>query len=240
MCFKIKEQTKSIYGEQYVTTKMKKKNLMDVLVFHYSAIITDAIHFHKGNFTDTFRSFITQKMLKFLGEIAISEDQEMDARQYYQFIRNYNFYDKTLNNYQLLDVLHYMRDDAYYSFYFLLLGHEKCARMTIIMNSMEAHLNKTRPPPFKFTMSNDFIGCCKEGGAAFDCPICLEHFKHDKEVLLNCGHIFCKDCLFTTIEINIQKEKAPPCPLCRFPVEKVSIRDETDYNEFMARFENNV
>lgn len=44
---------------------------------------------------------------------------------------------------------------------------------------------------------------------AFLCPICLEIFKRPT-VLSNCGHIFCFECLTSTLKGRLHR-----CPLCR-------------------------
>ncbi|KAM3138084.1 hypothetical protein pb186bvf_009757 [Paramecium bursaria] len=43
------------------------------------------------------------------------------------------------------------------------------------------------------------------------CPICLESFKHQEHIILNCSHIYHKQCLESFEKISKQKQ----CPICR-------------------------
>ena len=76
--------------------------------------------------------------------------------------------------------------------------------------------------------------------ADFDCSICFENYNCKKEIKLNCSHVFCKECIFTTIEMNIEKNIVPPCPLCRRNISKVSIKDEFDYLDYIEQFQDLV
>jgi hypothetical protein len=54
------------------------------------------------------------------------------------------------------------------------------------------------------------------------CPICLENDKCDS--VLNCSHTYCNDCIFQHTQKNTN------CPLCRIPIETITIMsDEPNY-----------
>ena len=46
-----------------------------------------------------------------------------------------------------------------------------------------------------------------------ECAICMEAFEgsEDVDVLIRCGHMFCKQCL----ELHKMSEDRPKCPVCR-------------------------
>jgi hypothetical protein len=55
-----------------------------------------------------------------------------------------------------------------------------------------------------------------------ECSICFEGYNCEKRkpLVINCGHTFCEICLKQIIE----KDRAS-CPICKFKINRVSIKD---------------
>ncbi len=50
----------------------------------------------------------------------------------------------------------------------------------------------------------------RENATDAECPVCLEvRTRIDR---LDCGHVFCRDCLFKSLQVQRK------CPMCRFSV----------------------
>lgn len=243
LAYRLNKNYESIYEDQpQVFTKMNKSQCKEIIIYRYTVIILDAINLHCGVFTLTFKKYIVKHMLKFLRDTGIHADNpEIDAMEYYNYIHGKSFYEIKLNNLQILDVLKFMQQQQqeYFYYYYLLLGQAKCMRITMIITHIESYLRKELRNNKNISIAHEFI---REedydiNAADFDCSICFENYNCKKEIKLNCSHVFCKECIFTTIEINIEKNKVPPCPLCRTKISKVSIKDEFDYLDYIEKFQ---
>lgn len=47
------------------------------------------------------------------------------------------------------------------------------------------------------------------------CPICLESIKEKNTCTTTCGHSFCSNCFFQTIQTQLDQRRTSCCPLCR-------------------------
>ena len=47
------------------------------------------------------------------------------------------------------------------------------------------------------------------------CPICLESKKEKNTCTTTCGHSFCSNCFFQTIQTQLDQRRTSCCPLCR-------------------------
>lgn len=60
--------------------------------------------------------------------------------------------------------------------------------------------------------------CEREDKSLPKCPICLEQIKGENMVATKCGHLFCSQCISSSIDVN------PICPLCKKNVTKGTLR----------------
>jgi hypothetical protein len=62
-----------------------------------------------------------------------------------------------------------------------------------------------------------------------ECPICLNKIRNNKEIVTNCCHTYCSDCITTLIK----KSKCIKCSLCRSEIIKLDFHDKDDMFEIM-------
>ena len=239
MIYSIKKTNEFYLEGLTINTKYNKKQYIELLINYYSDIILDAINFHNYLMSIKFKKMITKRIVKFLHNLTMTNFPERDAQQYYYYIVNMYFYRKKVRDIELLEILNSIQMNPYFNSYYVSLGGQKQLRLNIIINMMAGFINNIP----KITFAQEFLTTTDNMVAqedVFDCGICFEEFKCTEDVKLNCDHSFCKDCTFKTMETNLQKNVVPPCPFCRIPIVKVSIKNEEIYSEFMARFEKHV
>lgn len=235
MCYRKVDQLNGIYGFPHISSHMPRATLEHILVYMYSAIITDAINFHSGTITDTFRVLVANALLAELKDMEYTEHVELDTMEYFSHMRSLLFYKKRLSQIQLLDILLFMKNDRAFSYHFLALGEEKCLRIRQVIRTIQTYLETKYKKSFVgIQIEPEWIPPTE--GAPFDCPVCLESHLNKTEIRLNCGHVYCSACIFTTIDSNLRKNTVPPCPLCRSNITKVGIQEQDIYDAFVQRF----
>lgn len=235
MCYRKREQLNDVYGYPHISSQMPRSGFVNILVYMYSAIITDVINFHSGTLTETFRLLVANALLAELKEKTFTEHVELDTMEYFSFMRNYLFYHKRLSQIQLLDVLLFMKNDRDFSYLFISLGEEKCTRINHVILSIQIYLDsKYNKKAIHIHIDSEWIPTdgVEDPDAVFDCSICYDTYNTQKEIQLNCGHVYCPECIFTTIETNLQKMTVPPCPLCRSDITKITIKELECYEAF--------
>lgn len=73
-------------------------------------------------------------------------------------------------------------------------------------NAPLSNANTRRNLDISFESHND----SQTESIRINCPICLESVIKREPVSTNCGHIFCKSCLVTSIQTSVRK-----CPMCK-------------------------
>ena len=92
------------------------------------------------------------------------------------------------------------------------------------------YLNRIKPVKFKEITKN------KKGIKNMKCPIDLENFQQDSDVILTeCLHLFHYDCLKTFVEKN-KKLKEFKCPLCNHILYSTKITEENEFNNGNQNF----
>lgn len=68
-----------------------------------------------------------------------------------------------------------------------------------------------------------------------ECCICLNNEVNRSEIVkLNCDHLFCGECIITTLKKhNKSSEVKPCCALCRAPISQIAVND----NEILTKFQ---
>jgi len=70
-----------------------------------------------------------------------------------------------------------------------------------------------------------------------DCPICLDEIKLADQIITNCNHTFCNDCIqkyFKSLNSNIHKD--PVCAYCRDPIQSLEIPDPTLCKQIQTKY----
>jgi hypothetical protein len=67
-----------------------------------------------------------------------------------------------------------------------------------------------------------------------ECCICLNNEVNRSEIVkLNCDHLFCGECIITTLKKhNKSSEVKPCCALCRAPISQIAVNDNTILTKF--------
>jgi hypothetical protein len=70
--------------------------------------------------------------------------------------------------------------------------------------------------------------------AVCECCICLNNEVNRSEIVkLNCDHLFCGECIITTLKKhNKSSEVKPCCALCRAPISQIAVNDNTILTKF--------
>jgi hypothetical protein len=232
VCYKFSEIFE-ITNNTKITTKLKIKKIKEIIIDNYLSVIIDVLHYYNGNITLTFKKYIARKIIKMIQDFNILHELEENNHQnFYHTLRNQFFYNKRLHNYQICELLNYIRNDPLFSWYYLCLSQEKRSLVIILEEIIQdfvdkkLFIHKIKITPILHIIE-DTTECIMK-----DCSICLEDYDLKKEIKLNCGHQFCNVCIVTTIEKNIEKKKTPPCPLCRSEIKSVEIHDEDLFDEF--------
>lgn len=78
-----------------------------------------------------------------------------------------------------------------------------------------------RPPQRKFDIT---IKTTPTQPSTKDCPICLDEIPSSNQIITNCNHTFCNDCIqkyFKSLNNNINQH--PVCAYCRDPMKSLEI-----------------
>jgi hypothetical protein len=70
-----------------------------------------------------------------------------------------------------------------------------------------------------------------------DCPICLDEIPSANQIITNCNHTFCNDCIqkyFKSLNSNINKP--PVCAYCRDPMKSLEIPDPTLCKQIQTKY----
>lgn len=58
-----------------------------------------------------------------------------------------------------------------------------------------------------------------------DCPICMDR-KQPPIVRLECGHLFCRECIKSAYTVQQRQRRQRTCPVCRNPIVRISFANE--------------
>ena len=70
-----------------------------------------------------------------------------------------------------------------------------------------------------------------------ECSICYEEKEMISYIKFNCNHLFCKNCVESTIE---SREQILRCALCRTDVKKMEMKSKEVYDYIMAKYKSSV
>ena len=70
-----------------------------------------------------------------------------------------------------------------------------------------------------------------------ECPICLDEISSANQIITNCNHTFCNDCIqkyFKSLNSNMNTQ--PICAYCRDPMKSLEIPDPTCCKEIQTKY----
>lgn len=220
-----------------VNTKSSFQNIKDSVTSNYLFLIKDIIHFYNGNITSTFKKYISKKIINIIGDFRFNINNLDTYHAFYNLLRNLRFYNKRLGNRQLYEILGFIKNDFVFSWYYDCLSEEKKILFIYTHDTLYEYIqSKYHTRQIRITPVLISNGICETQLNMNECAICLEEYQKKNEILLECGHPFCKNCMIKTIKNNIEKQKIPPCPLCRSDILSVKVYDNELCNVFTSNF----
>lgn len=223
-----------------VNTKSSSQDVKDSITNNYLLLIKDIIHFYNGNITSTFKRYISKKIINFIKEFRMNINNENSFQAFYNALRNMKYYNKKIGNRQLYEILGFIKNDFIYSWFYDCLNEEKKVLFSYIQDTLYEYIqNKYHRRHIRITpilLCGDGDGNGYSNGDSNECSICFEEYQKKNEVVLDCGHPFCGNCTIKTITNNLEKQKIPPCPLCRSNIVSVKVFDNQLYNVFISNF----
>lgn len=220
-----------------VTTKLKINEIKEIITENYLNIINDIMHYYNGNITSTFRKYISNVIIKIFQDYNINHDIDYNMH-FYNLLHSQYFFNKKLCNRLLYDMIIFIKNDIVFSWYYLCLSDEKKLLFNFVEEFIKDYLQDKYRKKIKITPT---LLIYNNTEIIFnDCAICFEAYENKNNIILNCKHSFCGDCIITTIKNNIEKKRIPPCPLCRTNINSVELYNNDFYNVFANNFRDEV
>ena len=229
-----------------VSTNLRIDEIKKIIVRNYLSVVIDVIHYYNGTITSTFKKYVAAKMIKLINNFIVPQYSINYHIDFYHMLRNQFFFNKRMNHRHLLEMIQYIKNDVLFSWYYRCFNEEKKILIDVIENIvgeyiyLKYNVKRNRIMPILLTHTNndndnDNVNDIGDERNV-DCSVCLENYNKNKELILNCNHSFCGDCIVNIIEKNIEKKSVPPCPLCRTNIVSVKMYDNELYNDFTNRF----
>ena len=71
----------------------------------------------------------------------------------------------------------------------------------------------------------------------YECPICYETFTQDNQVITNCNHVFCSDCIVNHLNSCVERCCSPCCSVCRTDYTLFEIPSKNTLNKLKTELE---
>ena len=184
---------------------------------------------------DELKILIYKKNLK---KLAINDDN----KTYIHYLR-VNYQDKvySYSNDELKQKFNEISDENYKTY------GDEYLKTKLISDSFQLEellLNRMyefRPPQRKFDILTTTTTTPSPSSPSSiqqkDCPICLDEITHTNQIITNCNHTFCNDCIqkyFKSLNHNIHKD--PVCAYCRDPMKALEIPDPTLRKQIQTKY----
>jgi len=211
--------------------------LFRTLVSHYDIILSFRELLNMLSY-DELKILIYKKNLK---KLTINDDKNT----YVHYLR-VNYQDKvySYSKNQLKQKLNEISDENYQTY------GDQYLKTNLISDSFELEellLNRMyefRPPQRKFdikTSTQSLITPTSNQNLnqtqPHACPICLDEITPTNQIITNCNHTFCNDCIqsyFKSLNGNINKP--PVCACCREPMKSLEIPDPTLCKQIQTKY----
>lgn len=183
---------------------------------------------------DELKILIYKKNLK---KLTINDDKHI----YVHYLRvNYQDTVYSYSNDELKQKLNKISDENYQIY------GDEYLKTDLISDSFELEellLNRMyefRPPQRKFdikTSTQSPTTPTSNQNQTHVCPICLDEIPSANQIITNCNHTFCNDCIqkyFKSLNSNIHKD--PVCAYCRDPIQSLEIPDPTLCKQIQTKY----
>jgi hypothetical protein len=179
---------------------------------------------------DELKILIYKKNLK---KLTINDDKNT----YIHYLR-VNYQDKvySYSNNELKQKLNEISDENYQIY------GDQYLKTELISDSFELEellLNRMyefRPPQRKFDIKTSTPTSIAKTQTHV-CPICLDEIPPTNQIITNCNHTFCNDCIqkyFKSLNNNINQH--PVCAYCRDPMKSLEIPDPILCNQIQTKY----
>ena len=184
---------------------------------------------------DELKILIYKKNLK---KLTINDDKNT----YVHYLR-VNYQDKvySYSNNELKQKLNEISDENYQIY------GDEYLKTNLISDSFELEelllnrMHEFRPPQRKFDIKTSTQSPTTPTSIAKTqthvCPICLDEINLTDQIITNCNHTFCNDCIqkyFKSLNSNINKP--PVCAYCRDPIQSLEIPDPTLCKQIQTKY----
>lgn len=82
-----------------------------------------------------------------------------------------------------------------------------------VSNILEDHRRSKQS--IQFPIKVNYIEMIDLDTTTFECGICLDIHEECQQVLFDCSHSFCGNCVEKTLHLCVETKKTPTCPMCR-------------------------
>jgi len=179
---------------------------------------------------DELKILIYKKNLK---KLTINDDKNT----YVHYLR-VNYQDKvySYSNNELKQKLNEISDENYQIY------GDEYLKTNLISDSFELEelllnrMHEFRPPQRKFDIKTSTPTSIAKTQTHV-CPICLDEINLTDQIITNCNHTFCNDCIqkyFKSLNSNINKP--PVCAYCRDPIQSLEIPDPTLCKQIQTKY----
>jgi len=180
---------------------------------------------------DELKILIYKKNLK---KLTINDEKNT----YVHYLRvNYQDTVYSYSNDELKQKLNEISDENYQTY------GDQYLKTELISDSFELEellLNRMyefRPPQRKFDITIKSTPETQNQNQTHVCPICLDEIPSANQIITNCNHTFCNDCIqkyFKSLNGNINKP--PVCAYCRDPMKRLEIPDPTLCKQIQTKY----
>lgn len=176
---------------------------------------------------DELKILIYKKNLK---KLTINDDKHI----YVHYLRvNYQDTVYSYSKNQLKQKLNEISDENYQIY------GDEYLKTELISDSFELEellLNRMyefRPPQRKFDIT---IKTPTTQTQTHVCPICLDEIPSSNQIITNCNHTFCNDCIQKYFKSLNSNNNLPVCAYCRDPMKSLEIPDPTLCNQIQTKY----
>lgn len=166
-----------------------------------------------------------------------------DEKNTYVHYLRVNYQDKvySYSNDELKQKFNEISDENYQTY------GDEYLKTNVISNSFELEellLNRMyefRPPQRKFDITikpptTQTQNQTQTQTQKKDCPICLDEITPTNQIITNCNHTFCNDCIQKYFKSLNHNNNPPVCAYCREPMKRLEIPDPTLRKQIQTKY----
>jgi len=94
-----------------------------------------------------------------------------------------------------------------------------------VSNILEDHRRSKQT--VQFPIKVNYIEMIDLDTTIFECGICLDTHEESQQVLFDCSHSFCGNCVEKTLHLCVETKKTPTCPMCRNKYKYINVSSDS-------------